>query len=267
MSTDEKEKNIRKTAKYLDDSDLMQLRQLENEESAVFRTQNNSELQFYDSINNSTYDSQSPPYIHTTMPQATPYNAYLSPGYNYISNMPKTHDYGKSYKIMLKGLKSRTTPQEFNKACFYLAKIRPSFIAIVAGLSEQDLTFVEHSFNRLSLEYEKFMTLSGTPSALWRRTGEIIAVGREFTYLSGWSADQLVGNKYIFELMDSDSVINYFKVYSEIAFGGESNTGYLNCKLISAKNEQVDCTYCFTLKKDVFDLPMVIIGNFLPIFD
>ena len=264
---DDVDKNVRKTAKYLDESDLEQLANIDKEESNPFQSNINNELRFYDSINNQRFQAQSPSYVHTNMPQATPYNSYLSPGYNYITNISKSFDYGRSYKILLKNLKSRLSVEEYQHVCLHLSKIRPSFIAIAAGLSEQDLTFVEHSFNRLSLEYEKFMSLSGTPSAIWRRTGEIVAVSREFSYLSGWSADQLVGYKYIFDIFTPESIVAYFNTYSQIAFDGENITGYLNCKLITAKNEDVECTYCFTLKKDVFDLPMVIIGNFLPIFD
>eukprot|EP00835_Amoeboradix_gromovi_P006784 NODE_886_length_3442_cov_0.414897.p2 type:complete len:273 gc:universal NODE_886_length_3442_cov_0.414897:994-176(-) len=267
LNLDEKEKSIRKTAKYLDDTDLLQLAKIEQAEMSEFQTNSNSEVQFYDSLSNQIYSAQSPCYIHKNIPQATPFNSYLSPGYNYLTNMTKTYDYGKSYKILLLNLRGRLSREQYKLVCLHLSKIRPSFIAICAGLSQQDLTFVEHSFNRLSLEYERFMALSGTPAAIWRRTGEIVAVGREFTYLTGWSADQLVGYKYIFDIMEPSSVLKYFETYSEIAFDGEQNTGYLNCKLLGSKNEEVDCTYCFTLKKDVFDLPMVIIGNFLPVFD
>jgi hypothetical protein len=50
-------------------------------------------------------------------------------------------------------------------------------------------------------EYEKLITYSGTPTCLWRRTGEIIHVGKEFSLLTQWSRDALLGKKtYIYEV-------------------------------------------------------------------
>eukprot|EP00834_Sanchytrium_tribonematis_P000263 NODE_5_length_72347_cov_1.339331.p31 type:complete len:267 gc:universal NODE_5_length_72347_cov_1.339331:12968-13768(+) len=266
MSDKDKDRSIRKTAKYLDDSDLEALANIEKDDNAQFQM-SNAEMQFYDNLPVGQIPINSPHYIHTTMPQATPIGAYnMSPGYNYNVSLPKPFDYGKSYKIFMGNLKHRLSKEQYKEVCLHLSKIRPSFIAIAASLNEQDLNFVEHSFNRMALEYEKFMSLVGTPSAIWRRTGEIIAIGREFSFLVGWSADNLI-EKYIFDIMTPQSVVNYFKIYSDIAFDGENNTGYLNCTLITSRSDEVSCTASFTLKKDVFDLPMVIIGSFLPIFD
>lgn len=50
-------------------------------------------------------------------------------------------------------------------------------------------------------ELEKLISYSGTPTAIWRRTGEICVVGLEFTMLTGWSKEELVGSrKFIYEV-------------------------------------------------------------------
>jgi hypothetical protein len=50
-------------------------------------------------------------------------------------------------------------------------------------------------------EYEKLISFSGTPSVIWRRTGEICLVGKEFSLLTQWSKDMLLNRKvYIYEV-------------------------------------------------------------------
>ena len=50
-------------------------------------------------------------------------------------------------------------------------------------------------------EYEKLISFSGTPTVVWRRTGEICLVGKEFSLLTQWQRDVLLGKKtYIYEV-------------------------------------------------------------------
>jgi hypothetical protein len=48
-------------------------------------------------------------------------------------------------------------------------------------------------------ELEKLISYSGTPTAVWRRTGEICLVGLEFSMLTEWSQQDLQ-NKFIYEV-------------------------------------------------------------------
>ena len=59
------------------------------------------------------------------------------------------------------------------------------------------------SWSRFSLvqELEKLISYSGTPTVVWRRTGEICLVGVEFCLLTEWKKeDLLTGRKYIYEV-------------------------------------------------------------------
>ncbi len=50
-------------------------------------------------------------------------------------------------------------------------------------------------------ELDKLISFSGTPTVVWRRTGEICLVAPEFCMLTEWSLDDLVGRKkYIYEV-------------------------------------------------------------------
>lgn len=59
-------------------------------------------------------------------------------------------------------------------------------------LSVDDEIFIERSFQRTLIELEKLISFSGTPTVVWRRTGEIMLVGTEFSMLSEWKRDQLL---------------------------------------------------------------------------
>lgn len=76
-----------------------------------------------------------------------------------------------------------------------LASIRPSFIATTKTLNRDDLIFMEKCFQRTLWEYEGFIEGVGTPTIVARRTGEVAAVGKEFSILTGWKKDVLLGRE------------------------------------------------------------------------
>lgn len=54
-----------------------------------------------------------------------------------------------------------------------------------------------------SQELDKLISYSGTPTVVWRRTGEICLVGPEFCMLTEWTKEELLGKgKYIWEVRD-----------------------------------------------------------------
>lgn len=110
------------------------------------------------------------------------------------------------------------------------------------------------------------ISFSGTPTVVWRRTGEIALVGKEFSLLTQWPRDQLVNKKtYIYELMENQSAVEYWEKFSTHAFENTEQTVMTTCILLSPTNRMVPCTFCFTIKRDIFDIPLAIVGNFLPI--
>lgn len=100
-----------------------------------------------------------------------------------------------------------------------LAMFRPSFISTMVSLTEEDLIYMEKCVQRTLMvrfflhaahhqrtqqgkqEYEKLISFSGTPTAVWRRTGEIVLVGKEFSLLTQWSKEALLDKKtFIYEV-------------------------------------------------------------------
>ena len=241
-----------------------------------------------------------------------------------------------------------------------LASIRPSFISCTKTLNRQDLIFMEKCFQRTLFEYEDFMLNCCTPTLVCRRTGEVAAVNKEFTLLTGWKKDVLLGTEanlnintgrpdstsgnsgsaslgnsgragvatprmrtvnmvdgqnkegrpqpiFLAELLDDDSVIEFYEDFARLAFGDSRGSVTKRCKLLKyqmkegvegspvAKDEsrkrkevsggigglgnrvreidgehgivrlqkdgKMDCSYCWTVKRDVFDIPMMIVMN------
>lgn len=228
-----------------------------------------------------------------------------------------------------------------------LASIRPSFIGGMMGLGRQDLIFMEKCFQRTLFEFEGFMQHWGTPTLVCRRTGEVAAVNKEFTLLTGWTKNVLLGKEpnmnvnagmnnnkgeqmtprlraatadkpqdnkphsvFLAEIFDDDSVIEFYEDFAKLAFADSRNSVMRRCKILKyqtkhsteradgreddgpttdrkrdmgplkgmgafvtkidgehgighflEKDGKMDCAYCWTVKRDVFDIPMLIIMN------
>lgn len=204
---------------------------------------------------------------------------------------------------------------------------------------------MEKSFQRTLVEYDDFLQHCCAPTIVCRRTGEVTAVNKEFTALTGWTRNVLLGKEpnlssearpvngvaqdtngqgemttprpknatldtgdrpqpiFLAELLDDDSVVEFYHDFSQLAFedsrgkvqrsgrlkkyrtqqGQESKessphkdprTGILSNRVTRIDGEHgisrierdgmVECTYCWTIKRDTFNMPMMIIINFLP---
>ncbi|RCK59507.1 Transcription activator of gluconeogenesis ERT1 [Candida viswanathii] len=181
----------------------------------------------------------------------------------------KPFSYTPGYHSLIAYLRKRFDKPMLVKMAESMATYRPSFIACTNSLKEHDLIFMEQCFQRTLLTYDNIIKLSGTPTIVWRRTGEIAYVGNEFCILTGWTKEELVGKgkrKFIVELLDDKSVLEYFQVFSRIAFGDFLGATMTECTLLTPNPEVKIRTGCmWTLKRDVFGIPMMIVGNFLPI--
>ncbi|KAL8779035.1 MAG: hypothetical protein Q9213_007133 [Squamulea squamosa] len=263
-------------------------------------------------------------------------------------NVKQPYPYTNGFHILTAFLQRRFSPQKTLRIAKALASIRPSFISCTKTLNRDDLIFMEKCLQRTLLEYEDFINAYGTPTLVCRRTGEIVAAGKEFTYLTGWRKDVLLGKEpnlnintggdssqsstagsskaghntprkleaakpdydasrpqpvFLAELLDDDSTIAFYEDFARLAFGDSRGsvttrgkllkyrtntdldtdvgsrlkqkrqltrngkhhaTGDQGVNQIAEDNCKVECTYCWTVKRDVFDIPMLIVMNFLP---
>ncbi|GAB7360383.1 hypothetical protein MBLNU230_g8340t1 [Neophaeotheca triangularis] len=261
------------------------------------------------------------------------------------TNVKAPYPYTQGFHALTAFLQKRYNSKKTLKIAKALASIRPSFISCNKNLNTDDLIFMEKSFQRTLLEYEGFVECFGTPTIICRRTGEIAAVSKEFTLVTGWRRDVLLGKEpnlnvntgsnasgtqtgsssrgattpripnietdpgrpqpvFLAELMDEDSVVQFYEDFAELAFGASrSSVIGEKCSLLKYKTKEdpgwgatedeskrscssndvksefrgqdgvntlgdrdgkVDCRLCWTVKRDTFDIPMLITMNFLP---
>ncbi|KAL1297839.1 hypothetical protein AAFC00_006366 [Neodothiora populina] len=262
------------------------------------------------------------------------------------------YSYTTGFHCLVAFVSKRFNPQKTLRIAKALASIRPSFISCSNKLTNDDLIFMEKLFQRTLYEYEGYMHALGTPTVLFRRTGEVASASKEFSLLSGWRKDVLLGAEsnlnvntggvsnaptgtstrgtatprvpdvgvgstsdrpqpvFLAELIDEDSVIGFYEDFAKHAFGDARGTVSRRCKLLKyrtkedagwensnaynslendgetkprstmgnplimgedginalgVKDGKVDCMLSWTIKRDPFDVPMLIIVNFLPI--
>ena len=303
--------------------------------------------------------------------QTVPTRRVRDPSTIYES-VKQPYSYTTGFHGLTAFLQRRFSPSKTLRIAKALASIRPSFISCTKALNRDDLIFMEKCFQRTLWEYEDFINACGTPTIVCRRTGEVAAVGKEFSILTGWKKDVLLGREanlnvntggeggnlsgqptgtgtgastssarggglntprvpegmrsdmldpsrpqpvFLAELLDDDSVIQFYEDFARLAFGDSRGSVTTQCKLLRyqtkegtgmgaklerddegvleikkkqlgnaklkerenqrSRNEirgeagidklgedgKVTCSYCWTVKRDVFDIPMLIVMN------
>lgn len=159
----------------------------------------------------------------------------------------------------------------------------PIFVTLTTNLIAQDLKLQELILQRALLEYESMAKLVNcTPMCIWRRSGEICFASNEFISLTGFSKKEILNQrKFIMEFMDNESIVDYYDIFHEyLAFGStqggafSSSMGtsdgqaiFSECNLLLKNGCYLRCACIWTVKRDGFNIPMLIMGQFLPIFD
>ncbi|OJD31438.1 transcription factor [Diplodia corticola] len=271
------------------------------------------------------------------------------------------YPYTDGFHGLIALLKQRFSIAKRSRIAQALASIRPSFIACTSTLNTDDLIFMEKSFQRTLYQYEDFINAHAVPTIICRRTGQIAAVSQEFSLLTGWKKDVLLGYEpnqnvntggssgsamqsgtatgtrgvntprepqanvenprpvYLAELLDDNSVCQFYEDFAKLAFVAPRATATRSCKLIryrtkedlstlenmNIKSEEsggkdqnkgarytngnavvkleggggggagrpgdkdglINCMFCWSVKRDVFEVPMLIVMNFLPIME
>ncbi|CAG8509140.1 5016_t:CDS:2 [Cetraspora pellucida] len=181
---------------------------------------------------------------------------------NVYANVKTPFSYTEGFHYLVNWVKERMEKDHIERIVRALATFRPSFIALIMNLTEEDLIFMEKCFQRTILEFEKLISFSGTPTVVWRRTGEIALVGKEFLLLTQWTKDQLLGKTtYIYEVMDNQSAVEYWEKFAAHAFDTSRQSVMTTCILMRPSGMPVPCAFCFTIKRDIFDIPLAIVGN------
>jgi hypothetical protein len=283
-------------------------------------------------------------------PQGILGKRHRDPSYIY-ETVKDPFPYVESFHRVISMLKNRFSREKVLRIAKSLATIRPSFISCTKTLNRQDLVFMEKSFQRALFEYEEFMHQCSSPALACRRTGEVAGVNKEFTALTGWTKDVLLGKEpnlnvntgimppgssssstsgkpglatpmlkamegktgdgqprpvFLFELMDDESVIDFYEDYAQLAFNNSRGKVVRKCRLLKYRTKEnvesaaatdiqeespqkdmrnsilsnrvakidgehgisklerdgkLECSYTWTIKRDTFDIPMMIVVN------
>ncbi|KAI0268780.1 hypothetical protein BC834DRAFT_653237 [Gloeopeniophorella convolvens] len=177
-------------------------------------------------------------------------------------SITKPYDYTEGYHFLMKVLPYRFEKNDILRIVRALAIFRPSLIALQMPLTEEDEIFVEKCVQRSVIELNKLISYSGTPTVVWRRTGEICLVGPEFCMLTEWTKEELLGSrKYIWELFENQSAVEYWENFATHAFENTAQSVYSHCVLLKPNGTPVPATFCFHIRRDLFDLPSLVIGT------
>ncbi|PFH59565.1 hypothetical protein XA68_12197 [Ophiocordyceps unilateralis] len=266
------------------------------------------------------------------------------------ASVKEPYPYTTGFHNMILMLQHRLPMEKLVNIVHSLSEIRPSFMACTKDLTREDLVFMEKCFQRTLFEYDDFLHHCCAPTIVCRRSGEVAAVNKEFSALTGWTKEVLLGKEpnrnvhvryssnvgsangsdvgsrtgestprmanatleavvgwpqpvFLAELLDDDSVVQFYRDFAQLAFEDSRGKVQRSCGLnkyrtqeeLNGKDEpsrkaarasilssrvtridgehgisriekdgKVNCTYCWTIKRDVFDIPMMIIMNFLP---
>ncbi|KAL9937142.1 hypothetical protein V8E36_004377 [Tilletia maclaganii] len=221
----------------------------------------------------------------------------------YDAGLLKPYNYVNGYSRLNRWMEKNVSPQSRRRILKPLSVFRPAFRAIAQSLTNVDLLIIEEHFERLLLDYDRVFSTQGIPACLWRRTGEIYKGNKEFANLIGVNIDSLRdGRLCIYELMAEESAVNYWEKYGAVSFdpgqkavltscilrvrphsansSGASSSGSSSSSLNvasgsgatgtgggagAASNVLIPCCFSFTIRRDQWNIPICIVGNFLMI--
>jgi hypothetical protein len=181
----------------------------------------------------------------------------------YENGLIKPHNYFDGYMRLKAYIEDNLSNNGKERIQQAFSAIGANFKTLAQYATDVDLVFVEESFERLLLEYDRIFSSLGIPACLWRRTGDIYKSNKEFASLVGIPVEQLAnGETCIYELFTEESLVGYFENYAT-AFS-EPLCRAIQSQCIFKTNEKA-CCMSFTLRRDDFGIPYCIVGNFLPI--
>lgn len=63
------------------------------------------------------------------------------------------------------------------------------------------------------------------------------------------------------QLFENQSVVEYWENFANHAFENTTQSVYSHCVLLKPSGTPVPCTFCFSIRRDIMDLPSLVIGK------
>ena len=64
------------------------------------------------------------------------------------------------------------------------------------------------------------------------------------------------------QLFENQSVVEYWENFASHAFESTTQSVVSHCVLLKPNGAPVPCTFCFSIRRDIMDLPSIIIGKY-----
>ncbi|CAO3640181.1 unnamed protein product [Cunninghamella echinulata] len=185
----------------------------------------------------------------------------------YEAGFLKPYNYVNGYARLQRYMDKHMSPDSRQRILNVMGTFRPAFRDVAQLLTDVDLILVEEAFERLLLDYDRVFSAMAIPACLWRRTGEIYKGNKEFATLIDVPVDELRdGRMCIYEIMAEESTVNYWEKYGNIAFDPRQKAVLTSCLIRHQTKPMVmSCCFSFTVRRDKYNIPTIIVGNFLPI--
>ncbi|KAJ4368926.1 Transcription factor [Neocucurbitaria cava] len=153
-----------------------------------------------------------------------------------------------------------------------LDRFRPKFRERMEKLTDVDLVRIEMWFDKSLMEYDRVFASMAIPACCWRRTGEIYRGNKEMARLIHVPMTKLRdGNIALHDIIAEPSLVSYWEKFGAIAFDHTQKAILTSCSLKNpdpnSKDPEIRCCFSFTVKRDMWNIPALIVGNFLPITD
>ncbi|CAO2651039.1 Nn.00g093360.m01.CDS01 [Neocucurbitaria sp. VM-36] len=153
-----------------------------------------------------------------------------------------------------------------------LDRFRPKFRERMEKLTDVDLVRIEMWFDKSLMEYDRVFASMAIPACCWRRTGEIYRGNKEMARLIHVPMAKLRdGNIALHDIIAEPSLVSYWEKFGAIAFDHTQKAILTSCSLKNpdpnSKDPEIRCCFSFTVKRDMWNIPALIVGNFLPITD
>lgn len=66
----------------------------------------------------------------------------------------------------------------------------------------------------------------------------------------------------ITQLFENQSTVEYYEKFAAHAFENTTQSVISHCVLLKPSGAPVPCAFCFSIRRDIFDLPNIIIGEY-----
>jgi len=187
----------------------------------------------------------------------------------YKVGLIKPYNYAKGYLKLKSFINLRLTNERKKEMSQVLAKYQENLKEHSLHIEDLDLLMIEETFERLLIKFDRVFAGMPLPSCLWRRNGEIFKANHHFSFLTGIPMEKLNcgdGKVLIYEIMAEGYAMDYWEKFSEIAFDNSQKAIISITALVNQMNTNriIKCSFSFTIYRDKFDIPIAIIGNFIP---